>query len=80
MTGIARYLADKGLSQKELARLTGISETSISRYVSGEQFPRRKHLVAISEATAGSVSANDFLPTVPSPPLAPVHVHEGAEG
>ena len=35
-----QLMKDNGISQKELAALSGISESSISRYLSGELEPR----------------------------------------
>ena len=33
-------LEEKGMTQKELARKTGVTEASVSRYISGQRFPR----------------------------------------
>ena len=46
----------EGISQKELAKISGISESSISRYLSGELEPRLDILSNISRALGTTVS------------------------
>ena len=43
-------LEDAWMSQQELADITGISKTTISRYVSGTQMPSLKNVINISKA------------------------------
>lgn len=49
-------MAEKSVTQKELAKVTGISESSISRYLSGELEPRMDILSNISRALGTTVS------------------------
>ena len=49
-------MAENNISQKELARMSGISESSISRYLSGELEPRMDILSNISRALGTTVS------------------------
>ena len=49
-------MAEKGVSQKELAKVSGISESSISRYLSGDLEPRMDILSNISRALGTTVS------------------------
>lgn len=39
-----------GINQTDLSKKSGISETSISRYINGEQTPSLYHAVKISKA------------------------------
>jgi len=43
-------LTDARMSQKELSKLTGISESTISRYIAGEMMPTLKSIANIMEA------------------------------
>lgn len=56
------FLSEKTLSQAEFAALIGATQAAVSRYVAGSRMPRRNHLTRIREATAGAVTANDFVP------------------
>ena len=48
---IKEVLNEKGISQKELSQMTGITEATISRYLSGEREKLAFHYVyAISKA------------------------------
>ena len=47
---LKRALEVKGVSQRELANRTGITESSISRYCSGEREPRTYTLSKIALA------------------------------
>lgn len=46
---------EKGYTQQKLSELTGIKQESISRYESGEQFPRRKAFEKLAEALECSI-------------------------
>ena len=48
-TNIAQALSDIGMTQKELARLTGLSEVTVSRYVQGVRHPTAYSLWKISQ-------------------------------
>ena len=50
MNRIKEMLLEKGISQKELSNLTGITESAISHYVNGERVPRGMNLVKIADA------------------------------
>ncbi len=43
------------ISQKELSELSGVSETSISRYLSGTQTPKTYALTQIASALNASI-------------------------
>lgn len=49
-------LESKGMSQSVLARKSGITEVSISRYIKGDRVPNVKALKRIAEALECSVS------------------------
>ena len=48
-------LEDAWMNQRELADITGISETTISRYINGSQMPSLKNVVNIAKALDCSV-------------------------
>lgn len=43
-------LIKKGISQEELSRMMGVSPSAISRYISGETFPRGRNLIKMASA------------------------------
>ena len=47
---LAEMIKAKGLSQKELAQLAGVTEAAMSHYVKGDRIPRASVLVRIAEA------------------------------
>lgn len=49
----------KGINQKELASLSGITESSISRYLAGDKNPRMDIIVNVARAL--EVSTDYFL-------------------
>lgn len=58
---------EKGISQAELSRLTGLQRSSISQYLSGRNTPRQKALDAIAGAlgvTAADLSSGEKKITV----------------
>ena len=52
-------LQKKGMTQADLSRKSGLSEVSISRYMSGERLPNCKAIMAICDALA--CTPNDLL-------------------
>lgn len=47
---VKQAMEEKGISQADLVKLTGISKGSISQYLSGKNIPRQKKLNAIANA------------------------------
>lgn len=47
---IAQLLADKGMTQKELALKAQITEAAISHYIKGDRVPRGVNLIKIARA------------------------------
>ncbi len=47
---IKEMLNEKGISQKKLSELTGITESAISHYIKGDRVPRGQNLVKIAKA------------------------------
>ena len=43
-------ISKKGISQKQLAKISGLTESTISRYVRGERIPRGVNLIKIAKA------------------------------
>ena len=56
---ILRIMKEKEMSQKQLARASGITEAAISKYISGEREPRITFLKRIADAL--DVPADEFL-------------------
>lgn len=56
---IKELLQEKGISQKDLAELTGITESAISHYVNGTRVPRGANLVKIANVLG--TTADDLL-------------------
>lgn len=60
---IKMFMKEKGLSQKELAKLSGITEASMSKYLSGERTPRIDVIVNLANAlqiTTDELIGNDI--------------------
>jgi DNA-binding transcriptional regulator YdaS (Cro superfamily) len=57
---LARYLAERRLSQDAFAAEIGVTRVSVSHSVNGRRIPYRRHIIAIDHATGGEVSADDF--------------------
>lgn len=47
---VKELMEKRGINQKELSKLSGITESSISRYLSGERVPRIDIIVNLSRA------------------------------
>ncbi len=58
---IKDYLKLFGISNLDFSKDLGISNVSLSRYISGERFPERNILQKIYQITDGLVDANDFF-------------------
>jgi predicted transcriptional regulator len=58
---LKEYLADQGLTESAFAEMLGISQAAVNRYCNGIRTPQRITLRAIAKATAGKVTANDFM-------------------
>ena len=43
-------ISKKGISQKQLAKISGLTESTISHYVRGERVPRGVNLIKIAKA------------------------------
>lgn len=55
-----KYMLDNlGISQKEFALMTGLTEAAVSRYISGDRLPNAATLINIAKATR--VSPNWLL-------------------
>ena len=57
-TKIKELLKKNNINQTELARLTGITDCTMSRYISGQRVPTIKNLVRIAKALNAST---DYL-------------------
>lgn len=53
------YLQENGMSQSELARMSGLEQGSISRYASAQQMPGVKAIINIANALG--VSTDDLI-------------------
>lgn len=56
---IKELLEQKGITQRKLSELTGITESAISHYIKGDRIPRGMSLVKIAQALG--TTADDLL-------------------
>jgi len=47
---ILPLMKKKGMAQRELANMIGVTETSISRYISGQRVPKANIVVYMADA------------------------------
>jgi transcriptional regulator with XRE-family HTH domain len=47
---LSQIMKTRGINQKDLSALTGISKSAISQYLSGKFFPKTKYIEIIAEA------------------------------
>jgi len=47
---ILPLMKKKGMTQRELANMIGVTETSISRYISGQRVPKANIVVYMADA------------------------------
>lgn len=52
---LVELINEKNLTQKDLSMITGLTESTISRYVSGDRIPRGKNLDKLAKALDTSV-------------------------
>lgn len=57
---LSQYLSQKGLTYEAFGALIGVGAPAVSRYISGERFPRRAVMLRIVAATDGAVQPQDF--------------------
>lgn len=58
---LKQYLDQEHLSVLDFAKRIGCSPVAIYRYISADRIPRPVVMRAIAGATAGAVTANDFV-------------------
>lgn len=63
---IQRLLESKGMSRRELAELSGLTEAAISRYITGSRIPKTISLSAIAKAL--DVSSDELLGNIVDKP------------
>lgn len=56
---IRPILKKKGMSQRKLSEIVGVTETMISRWISGSSVPKANHIVYLADALG--VSADYIL-------------------
>jgi len=57
---LTEYMAKKGINETEMARLLGMSQPTVSRYLSGERMPKPRNMAKIVAVTGGRVRPDDF--------------------
>lgn len=65
---LLRRLEDRGISQKDLAVLSGVPQATVSRYANGKSEPGICHASDI--AAAFGMTLDEFLGERPTPPVA----------
>lgn len=61
---IKQYLADKGISQSEAARLSGVNQTNLCRIVNGLEQPFSKRGKRIADAIGWTGSVDELFSEV----------------
>lgn len=61
------WIDHQGMSQAEAADLLGVSEATMSRWISGKDRPNWPNLAKITLVSKGLVSAADFMESDPDP-------------
>mgnify|MGYP003369424863 CR=1 FL=1 len=56
---IKELLEEKGITQRKLSELTGMTESAISHYIKGDRIPRGMNLIKIAQALG--TTADDLL-------------------
>ena len=61
------YMKQHSIGDAELAAAVGgVSANAVKKWKYGETAPRIPELVRLTDATNGSVTARDFIPTAPT--------------
>lgn len=63
---LSAWISKKKLTHAAFGAMIGATQAAVSRYVSGQRVPRPRVMARIVEVTKGQVTANDFVPGVPS--------------
>ena len=58
---LKRLLEEKGMTQAELARRTGLTEASVSRYINGSRIPRISQAYEIAQVIGIDMNTLIFL-------------------
>lgn len=54
------WMEENGKSESDIEKATGISQESVSRYLSGKRLPKYEHRELIRRATHGKVADSDW--------------------
>ena len=58
---LVEWMAETAISQGQLARDLGCTQTAISRYLSGQRVPRPSVMLLIYKVSDGAVTPNDLV-------------------
>lgn len=65
---LQQFIKGREMTHEAFARLVGVSQATINRYVRGERFPSPEMIRRIGEATGGAVTVSDwYAEAEPSP-------------
>ena len=59
---LAEYIKKYDLTTEKFGALIDVEGPTISRYCTGDRWPREEHMADIVRVTGGQVTADDFLP------------------
>jgi predicted transcriptional regulator len=65
---LAQWLRRAAVSQADFARMIGVTQATVCRYVAGTRIPRRAIMTRIEQVTGGQVTAADFYAPATTPP------------
>ena len=68
MSKLRAFRISKGLSQQDLAASVGVQKAAISRIEKGQRVPSMGLVARLVDVSDGELSADDFMPLVPSSP------------
>ncbi len=61
---IAKFMAERGLSDEDMAQAIGVARATINRIRRGKERPRWRNIEKIQRFSGGVVSADDFAVTL----------------
>lgn len=60
MFKLKSYIKEQGVTQRNFAKLLGITPNAISKYLANQRFPNRDIILKIEKATNGYVRPSDW--------------------
>ena len=58
---LSAYMVEKGIRQVELARLLGVNQSSVNKWLYQKGLPSGKHMIEIYKWSNGQVALEDWI-------------------